>query len=147
MLRELQIHRWIIEDLTVTTLAFLPGLFPRLVYLAALRDPGEGRYQHERLAAVYNAEAVQQALATCHEEIFERLLETPLALQEADLRRHLEAAPGGLSASLTQWQRRELQQSLIPEQAPDYLKELFCSNVRALLEILQPEGSTVHSNA
>jgi hypothetical protein len=35
---------------------------------------------------------------------------------------------------------------LLPGNTPDYLKELFFSNLRALLEILQAEMSTVRSN-
>jgi hypothetical protein len=36
---------------------------------------------------------------------------------------------------------------LVPEHSSDYLKELFCSNLRAILEILQEECSPVRSNA
>jgi hypothetical protein len=35
---------------------------------------------------------------------------------------------------------------LLPGNIPDYLKELFFSNLRALIEILQAENSTVRSN-
>jgi hypothetical protein len=146
MITELQQNRRIIQDFTLTTLAGIPGEFGRLTYTASLRDLSSGRYEHAGLAALYPDEATQQALQLCHEQIFERILETPLERQEADLKACLERMPGGLYTTLTHWRRMEAYRVLIPECAPGYLKELFCSNLRALLEILQEECSTVHSD-
>jgi hypothetical protein len=146
MITELQQNRRIIQDFTLTTLAGIPGEFGRLTYMASLRDLSSGRYEHAGLAALYPDEATQQALQLCHEQIFERILETPLERQEADLKACLERMPGGLYTTLTHWRRMEAYRVLIPECAPGYLKELFCSNLRALLEILQEECSTVHSD-
>ncbi len=113
--------------------------------MASLRDLSSGKYEHAGLAALYPDEALQQALNLCHEQIFERVLETPLERQEADLKECLERMPGGLQTALTHWQRMEAYRVLMPERSPDYLKELFCSNLRALLEILQEERSTARS--
>lgn len=129
----------------MTTLAGIPGLFSRLTYVASLRDLSSGRYEHAGLAAVYPDRALQQALEICHEQVFEKILETPLASQEGDLRACLEAMRGGRDETVGHWQRLEAYRVLLPEHAPDYLKELFCSNLRALLEILQAECSTGRS--
>jgi len=145
MLTQLQQNRRIIQDFTLTTLAGIPGEFSRLTYIASLRDLSSGRYEHAGLAALYPADAVQQALTLCHEQIFERVLESPLERQEADLKECLERMPGGLCGALAHWRRMEAYRILMPERAPCYLKELFCSNLRALLEILQEECSTVRS--
>jgi hypothetical protein len=144
---QLQQNRRIIQDFTLTTLAEIPGMFARLTYIASLRDLSSGRYEHAGLSALYPQEALQQALQLCHEEIFERILETPLSLQEPDLRSCLVAMEGGLCASVSHWRRMEAYRILVPEHGPSYLKELFYSNLRALLEILQEECSRVHSNA
>jgi len=146
MLTQLQQNRRIIQDFTMTTLAGIPGEFSRLTYMASLRDLSSGRYEHAGLAALYPEDAIQQALNLCHEQIFERVLESPLARQEADLKECLERMPGGLCGTVAHWLRMEAYRVLIPERAPDYLKELFCSNLRALLEILQEECSTVRSS-
>ncbi|MGH9644633.1 MAG: hypothetical protein ACRD3Q_19690 [Terriglobales bacterium] len=140
---QLQQNRRIIQDFTLTTLAGIPGEFGRLTYMASLRDLSSGRYEHAGLAAVYPDEAMQQALQLCHEQIFERILETSLASQEADLKECLERMPGGRKGAQAHWRRMEAYRVLMPERAPDYLKELFCSNLRALLEILQEEDSKV----
>ena len=146
-LTQLQQNRRVIQDFTLTTLANIPGLFARLVYVASLRDLSSGKYEHAGLAALYPEEALQQALQVCHEQVFEKVLETSLEVQQEDLRSCLAAMEGGLPASVDHWQRMESYRVLLPEQSPGYLKELFCSNLRALVEILQTERSPAHSDA
>ena len=146
-LTQLQQNRRVVEDFTITTLAGIPGLFARLAYLASLRDLSSGRYEHAGLAALYPDAAIQQALQLCHEQIFERILESPLAGQEEDLRACLAGMEGGLPVAVSHWRRIEAYRILQPEAAPDYLKELFFSNLRALLEILDTEHSQARSSA
>jgi hypothetical protein len=141
---ELQQNRRIIQDFTVTTLAGIPSLFSRLAYMASLRDISSGRYDHAGLAALYPDEAIQQSLHLCHEQIFEKLLEMPLESQERELRECLEHMPEGRCGTVGHWRRMEAYRVLMPERAPAYLKELFCSNLRALLEILQEECAKAH---
>jgi hypothetical protein len=144
---QLQQNRRIIQDFTMTTLAGIPSLFSRLTYLASLRDLSSGKYEHAGLTAVYPEAAVQQSLETCHEQVFEKILEMPLISQEKDLRECLAAMQGGFEKATRNWLGMEAYRVLMPEHAPDYLKDLFCSNLRALLEILQSEHSTAHSSA
>jgi hypothetical protein len=146
-LTQLQQNRRVIQDFTLTTLAGIPGLFARLAYLASLRDLSSGRYKHAGLSALYPEEAIQQALQLCHEQIFERILESPLSSQQEDLRACLAGMEGGLSGAASHWRRIESYRFLVPEAVPDYLKDLFCSNLRALLEILVEESTPAHSDA
>jgi hypothetical protein len=146
-LTQLQQNRKVIQDFTLTTLAGISGLFARLVYVASLRDLSSGRYEHAGLATLYPDVALQQALQVCHEQVFEKILEIPLSRQQEDLRACLSSMEGGLCAAVSHWQRLESYRFLIPEESPDYLKELFCSNFRALLEILQHECSQLHPAA
>jgi len=146
-LTQLQQNRRVIQDFTLTTLAGIPGLFARLAYLASLRDLSSGRYEHAGLLALYPDDAIQQALQLCHEQIFERILESPLSSQQEDLRACLAGMEGGLSGAASHWHRIESYRFLVPEAVPDYLKDLFCSNLRALLEILVEESTPAHSDA
>ena len=145
-LTQLQQNRRVIQDFTQTTLAGIPGLFSRLAYVSSLRDLSSGRYDHAGLAALYPDAAVQQSLQLCHEQIFERILESPLSAQQEDLRVCLACMEGGLSAAASHWRRIEAYRILQPEVMPDYLKELFCSNLRALLEILDQEHTPARSS-
>jgi hypothetical protein len=144
-LTQLQQNRRIIQDFTTVTLAGINGLFSRLTYVASLRDLSSGRYEHAGLAAIYSEPAIQQALELCHEQIFEKILESPLSTQEADLCTCLDAMHAGRAATVRHWLRMEAYRVLLPEHAPDYLKDLFCSNLRALLEIFQTERTTAPS--
>ncbi len=146
-LTQLQQNRKVIQDFTLTTLAGIPGLFARLTYLASLRDLSSGRYEHAGLATLYPDAAIQQSLQLCHEQIFERILESSLASQQEDLRACLAGMEGGLSGAVSHWRRIEAYRVLVPEAAPDYLKDLFCSNLRALLEILDEERFPARSSA
>jgi len=143
MLEHFQTHRQILFDLTANYLEPLNSSYQRLGYLFSLRDPSSGRYQHDRLAAVYGLEQVDQVLAHCHEEVFERLLEMPLNSQENDLRRHLSSLPGSFEENVNLC--RETAKHWVPPQAPTYLRELFCSNLNALLELLLDHKPTVRS--
>jgi hypothetical protein len=140
-LTQLQQNRRIIHDLTLSTLSRISSPFSRLAYLASLRDISTNVYEHAGLSAVYPQSAVQQALEQCHQELFERVLETPLVAQEEDLRVHLSSLQIGSRKAATQWRRLQTYRALLPADSPEYLKELFCSNVRAILEILEKEPS------
>jgi hypothetical protein len=143
MLDELQLHRQILYDLSVHSLEPMGGMYERLAFVANLRDSSTGIYSHERLCAVFGEEGVGHALADCHEELFERLLESPLALQEEDLLSYLDALPGGREEHLRECSQKA--KTWIPPQAPDYLKKLFCSNLNALCELLQEKKPRVRS--
>jgi len=134
----------VVRDFTATTLAAIPNLFGRLAYLASLRDFSSGRYEHSGLVAVYPADAVEEALKFCHHEIFQKLLETPLAIQEQDLGQCLAGMPGRNGTTARHWRQMESYRMFPPADAPDYLRELFFSNLRALLEILELADSEGH---
>src|SRR5258708_25667527 len=141
-LTQLQQNLRIIQALTVSTLARISRLFSRLAYLASLRDLSTNVYDHSGLDAVYPQAAVRQALEQCHQELFERILETPLLVQEEDLRAHLRTLPNGSRNAAAQWRRLEGYRALLPAESPDYLQELFCSNVRAHPDTLEQEPLT-----
>jgi hypothetical protein len=71
-----QQSRCVIEDFTSRTLAAIPSDFGRLYYVSSLKDAAGGRYRHDGLVEVYSESSVQEALESCHEELFSRLLLT-----------------------------------------------------------------------
>jgi hypothetical protein len=134
MLENLQTHRQLLFDLTANYLDPLSDIFERLAYLASLRQSSAGAYVHARLAAVYGAERVDQVLAECHEEIFERLLESSLGSQEEALRRYVSSWPGSFVENVHRC--RIAAPRWVPPNAPAYLIELYSSNLNALLQLL-----------
>ena len=144
MQEELRIHRQILYDLALHYLEPLTGGFARLAYLASLKSPSTNLYAHDRLSAIYGQEPIGQALAKCHQELFERLLEMPLGQQEEELRQFLGTFPEGVPEGVRSCQARI--ESWIPAEAPDYLKELFRSNLTALLELLRERNPKARSS-
>jgi hypothetical protein len=137
----------IIDDFTSVTLAAIPSDYGRLIHLAMLRDIASGAYRHEGLEAVYPAAAVSPALSFCHEEIFQKILETPLERQEWDLRKCLSEMNGDVGGIAARWNDLEFYRLLIPSGTPDYMRDLFTSNLRILLEIVMAEASSAPSTA
>ena len=128
-------NRSVIEDFTSRTLAVIPSVFGRLYYVSSLKDPTTGRYLHDGLMDVYSESSVQPALAQCHEELFSRILETPLKEQERDLRNCMDSAGDKFWDVVENWRCSRDYQAMCPQGLPDYLSELFRSNMGALLEI------------
>lgn len=146
-LEQLHQDRRVIEDFMLRTLEAIPGDVSRLVHVATLRDLASGRYRHEGLAAIYSEPAVDQALKVCHEELFERILETSLEHQESEIRRCLRGFDGSASEIAARWQEHEFYKLLIPSGVPIYLRQLFCSNLQTLLQLIALENSTNQSGA
>jgi hypothetical protein len=134
--------RRVIEDFSSRTLAAIPSVFGRLYYVSALRDPATGRYEHEGLIDLYSEAAVQEALAHCHEELFLRILETPLSEQEADLCVCLGSSEDRFGAMVENWRRDRGFRNMCPEGIPCYLTDLFSSSLDAVLDILSADRIT-----
>ena len=128
-------NRSVIEDFTSRTLAAIPSDFGRLYYVSSLKDADTGRYRHDGLMTLYSEDSVQVALARCHEELFSRILETPLRQQERDLRDCLDMAGDNFWAVVESWRESRFFWAMCPEGLPSYLGELFCSNMGALLAV------------
>jgi hypothetical protein len=127
--------RAVIEDFSSRTLTAIPSDYGRLHYISSLRNSKSGQYEHEGLTSLYPASAVQAALAHCHEELFARILETPLQVQEGDLRACLGAAGEQFWDVVENWRELRSFEKMCPEGLPGYLNELFCSNMNALLAV------------
>jgi hypothetical protein len=138
-----QQSRCVIEDFTSRTLAAIPSVFGRLYYVSCLKDSATGRYQHDGLADIYSENTVEEALEQCHEELFSRILETPLPDQERDLRKCIGTAGDSIWAVIDSWRNDRSFQTMCPEGLPSYLRDLFCSNFAALLAIFASQRVTL----
>jgi hypothetical protein len=120
-------------------LAAIPSVFGRLYYVSALKDQETGRYEHEGLMDIYSENPVQEALAHCHEELFFRILETPLSEQEDDLCACLGSTGDRFGTMVETWRRDRKFRAMCPEGFPSYLTDLFSSNLGVLMEVLSAE--------
>lgn len=134
-LEHFQESRAVIEDFSLRTLAAISTDFARLYYVSSLKDARTGRYEHEGLTSLYPENSVQSALAHCHEELFSRILETPLQKQEGDLRACLNTAGNQFWEVVDGWRESQSFEGMCPHGVPEYLHDMFRSNLNALLAI------------
>lgn len=137
----------LIEDFTERTLAAISTEYGRLLYLASLRDIGTGAYSHSGLEAIYPSGAVKETLTVSHRLIFERILQAPLERQYADLRACLAGYDEDLGALAARWAEVEFYRSLMPLGLSESYKELFCTNLPALLGAIESDEATAAKTA
>jgi hypothetical protein len=125
----------VIEDFSSRTLAAISTDFARLHYISSLKGSDTGRYEHEGLSSVYPENSVQAGLAHCHEELFSRILETPLQKQESDLYDCLTTAGDHFWDVVDDWRQTHSFEEMCPDGVPSYLHDLFRSNMSVLLSI------------
>jgi hypothetical protein len=128
--------RAVVEDFSSRTLAAIATDFGRLHYVSSLKDSASGRYEHDGLTSLYPEGAVQVALSHCHEELFTRILETPLQRQIGDLRACLRVAGDQFWDVVENWRVTRSFGEMCPEGMPSYLCDLFNSNMNALLAVV-----------
>jgi hypothetical protein len=126
-----------IEVIKRRELSGLRSEFSGLTYLSSTRDYNSGRYYREDLARRFSEEAMERALAACHEEIFERLVYFPLAELARQLETYVSVIPEAPSNILRTWSKLEPFRVLIPMNSDQLSAELFVSNVRVALTILR----------
>src|SRR5579859_3571454 len=138
-------NRRLTEDLTQRTLAGISSEYAKLIYLASLRDLASGLYRHEGLEALYSAGSVQEALVQAHREVCGRIVEMPLAQQEKDLLSCWQGFEADAEGLIENWKESEAYRTLMPFGLPDYLRNLFCSNIETLLAVFENDRVTTQS--
>jgi hypothetical protein len=128
-----------IQDLHDRTLASLPEVLTRLIYLSSTRDYNTGEYQHAGLADRYGPDTAQKALARCHQAAFENLLYTDLADLVRQLAAYVESIGAERDQVLDAWRGLQAYRVLIPNACDDLSAELFTSNIKIALEALRAE--------
>jgi hypothetical protein len=137
----------VIEEFTARTLSDISTNFGRLVYVSMLRNVSEGRYHNLLLEEIYTEPAVHQALLYCHEELFAKVLETPLEQQEWDLRLYLAGSDAPPEEIIGRWFEIDYFRTFVPFGTPSYLRDLFFSNLRVVLGLIVAGSSTLQTAA
>lgn len=137
----------IIEEFVSQWLGALPSTTARLAHVALLRDVYTGLYSHVFLEQSYSKSAVHEALLYCHEELFEKMLESSFQQQECDVRKCLANRETPAGEIARRWLETEIFRCFVPAGTPRYLVELFLSNSRVILGAIASERDCVHTAA
>lgn len=123
-------------DLFRHTLARIPSVFGRLLYLGSLRDPLSGAYRHYGLAAAYGSELSQQALRLSHNRVFREWLRMSLEDKYTDLLAYLDTLDTPRSKVVSYWLESEAYMSCVPASASRAERLYFSSDANELLELV-----------
>jgi len=114
----------------------LPTTLRRLIYLALLRDDNTGHYHSLEVARLGSEGIADLILREIHGDVFETWLSLPLEQQHDELTEYLGALTRERASDLEAWLTLAPYGRLIPTQAEAAESELFRSDLRILLELL-----------
>lgn len=134
-----------LQDIKETTLSAVAGSLGKLFYLASLRQ-GQGRYQHWGMEAVHGVESSERALRQAHAELVARVLRTPLAVLQEDLK--ISSCGSGIAAGDYVEQMRGHFNDLLPGGRQNSPTSNHLSSVLLALSSLEKNrGSTTRSTS
>ena len=125
------------EDLRDRTLSKIPCDLSRLIYLASTRDYNSGAYHHEGLARHFREDAAQHALEMAHREVFYKLSGYSLEGLVEQLVRYVHTCGEDFEAIVRAWQKLEPYRIAVPMEVDPTVAQLFLSNIRLALAIVQ----------
>ena len=126
-----------IRDLENHTLSGIAGEIARVVYLASTRDYNTGQYHHDGLAFRFSEEVAGAALATHHKTVFDSLALSSVETLVQELETYMTVSRVSSANFLELWKRLEPYRMTIPADCDELLAQLFFSNIKAALAILQ----------
>lgn len=135
------LDRSVSGDLWRNTLSRIQSIFGRLTYLADLRDPNSGRYEHHGMALVFGAEEAHNALRRSHAEVFAEWLRMDLEGQHADLALYLAGLSDDRSTVIATWTEVQHYQTLVPSSIRGPERKLYIANLHALIKLMRNQDT------
>ena len=125
------------EDLWLHTLSQIPTQFGKLQYLASLRNPNTGTYEHHGLFLLFGEKQASKAMRQNHKQVFADWLNMDLASQECDLVGYLVGIGGSMKEILAAWDLLEPWKQYVPNGVMGSEKALYSADLRTLVSLLK----------
>jgi hypothetical protein len=119
------------------TLAQIPSVFGRLVYISSLRNPNNGRYEHHGLALLFGEEDANRALKKSHSQAFAEWLTFNLEQQMADVNLYISSLAEDRSTVLDTWAKLAPYRSLFPHTVRGVERRLYITDLTTVLQLLR----------
>jgi hypothetical protein len=125
------------EDVRLRTLATMPTVLDRFVYLASMRDYNTGLYYHDGLAARFSPEIACEALSDCHREAYRELISCSLQDLAGQMEAYMESSQTRPQDFIAAWGALEPYRVTVPVQTEPFSAEFLFSNFRLALAIVE----------
>jgi hypothetical protein len=123
------------------TLSQIPSSFGRMAWLASLRNPHSGVYEHHGLAVLFGPEGSNKALRLSHLACCREWLNTSIEEQMADLRLYIDSQSGSPGEIIGNWRELGFWRTILPASIRGAERAMYLANVEALLTLLQNEAA------
>lgn len=123
-------------DLWRHTLSQIPTISGRLVYLATLRSPITGRYEHHGLALLFGEEASDKAIRMSHRRTFQEWLTAGLEEKTQDILGYIETTGEEPNRIVQHWLKTEAWVGFAPNGLLPAERSLYVSDMRNSIRIL-----------
>jgi hypothetical protein len=133
-------------DLFRHTLARIPSLFGRLMYLSSLRDPNSGVYRHYGLATAFGRDQSVQALETSHARAFREWVKLSLSEKHSDFAEYLETLDDPKGLVVRYWLDSSGYAGCVPDAASKADRALFMEDIRVLLTTFSRSNADVSTD-
>lgn len=130
------------QDLEQRTLSQIRGRLAQLIYVASTRDYRTGKYQHDGLAWRFSEQAAETALLKCHERLFDGICCAGIEETVAILEEYLEQQEHEAREILKTWKHLPAYAVVVPLQSPHLCNEMFLSNIRIALQIIEEKRAS-----
>jgi hypothetical protein len=125
------------EDVRLRTLAKIPRILDRFIYLASMRDYNTGLYYHEGLASRFSPEIACEALADCHREAYRQLISCSLKDLVSQLEGYMDSAQIPPRDFLSAWKGLEPYRVAVPVESDAFSADFLFSNFRIALAVVE----------
>ena len=127
-----------LDALWLSNLSHIKTFYGRLVYLAGLRNPDTGRYEHYGLTVDASTGAAHRAFRRMHESIFREWVRIPLEQKKADIEAYIAGIDQVNVAELIDaWLRLTPYKNLVPGSIQGPERHQHISDFEAILGLLK----------
>ena len=111
----------------------------RLSYLASLRNPNTGSYEHVGLAERVGSAEADGLLRRSHLEVFQEWLCFGLERQKDELEEYLSALDGDKREIIANWLSLEPYAVWVPAESRDVERKLFYTDLAIVLDLIRAD--------